>query len=160
MADEKPAKKAAAEKAPKAEKAEKTPKKEAAPKKEATPAKEGGKKKAAAPEPAAEAAPEPKKVKRPKKAPQPKLAPIEVRRAAMEEARLKALPPAAAPAKSGKSVRVTQIGSPIGRRDYQLATLKGLGLNRRHRSRVLEDTPAVRGMIARVHHLLRVESVT
>jgi large subunit ribosomal protein L30 len=60
----------------------------------------------------------------------------------------------------GKTVKVTQIGSPIGRQDYQLATLKGLGLNRRHRSRVLEDTPAVRGMIARVHHLLRVESVT
>ena len=42
---------------------------------------------------------------------------------------------------------VTQIGSPIGRRADQEATLKGLGLNKRHRSRVLEDTPAVRGMI-------------
>ena len=56
-----------------------------------------------------------------------------------------------------KSVRVTQIGSPIGRRYDQEATLKGLGLNKRHRSRVLEDTPAVRGMIAKVQHLLRVE---
>ncbi len=155
MADEKPAKKPAAEKVPKAEKA---PKKEAAPKGDAS-AKDA-KKKAAAPEPAAEAAPEPKKVKRPKKAPKPKLAPIEVRRAALEAARLKALPPAAPRVKSGKSVRVTQIGSPIGREDYQLETLKGLGLNKRHRSRVLEDTPAVRGMIARVHHLVRVESVT
>ena len=36
---------------------------------------------------------------------------------------------------------VTQIGSPIGRQDYQRATLKGLGLNKMHRSRVLEDTP-------------------
>jgi large subunit ribosomal protein L30 len=52
---------------------------------------------------------------------------------------------------------MTQLGSPIGRQEYQLATLKGLGLNRRHRSRVLEDTPSVRGMIERVKHLVRVE---
>jgi large subunit ribosomal protein L30 len=54
-------------------------------------------------------------------------------------------------------IRVTQIGSPIGRPDDQQATLKGLGLNKLHRSRELEDTPAVRGMIAKVQHLLRVE---
>ena len=57
-------------------------------------------------------------------------------------------------------IKVTQIGSPIGRQAYQRATLKGLGLNKMHRSRVLEDTPAVRGMIANVHHLVRVESVS
>jgi large subunit ribosomal protein L30 len=57
-----------------------------------------------------------------------------------------------------KSVKVTQIGSPIGRQGYQRATLKGLGLDKLNRSRVLEDTPAVRGMIERVKHLLRVES--
>lgn len=68
--------------------------------------------------------------------------------------------PAAARGKSDKKVKVTQIGSPIGRPEDQLATLKGLGLNRLRRSRVLEDTPAVRGMIARVHHLLRVESAS
>jgi large subunit ribosomal protein L30 len=56
-----------------------------------------------------------------------------------------------------KTLTVTQTGSPIGRTDDQLATLKGLGLNKRHRSRVLEDTPAVRGMINKVHHLVRVE---
>ena len=56
-----------------------------------------------------------------------------------------------------KTVKVTQVGSPIGRQDYQLATLKGLGLNRIRRSRVLEDTPAVRGMIDRVKHLVVVE---
>ena len=56
-------------------------------------------------------------------------------------------------------IRITQIGSPIGRPDDQLATLKGLGLNKLHRSRELEDTPAVRGMIAKVQHLLRVENV-
>jgi large subunit ribosomal protein L30 len=60
-------------------------------------------------------------------------------------------------AKSGKTIKVTQIGSPIGRPDIQQATLVGLGLNKRHRSRVLEDTPAVRGMITKVRHLLRVE---
>ena len=62
--------------------------------------------------------------------------------------------------KPEKALKVTQIGSPIGRQDYQRATLKGLGLNKRHRSRVLEDTPAVRGMIARVQHLVRVESAS
>ncbi|HUC63507.1 MAG TPA: 50S ribosomal protein L30 [Alphaproteobacteria bacterium] len=56
-----------------------------------------------------------------------------------------------------KTVKVTQIGSPIARPDYQRATLVGLGLNKRHRTAELEDTPAVRGMIARVRHLLRIE---
>jgi large subunit ribosomal protein L30 len=59
---------------------------------------------------------------------------------------------------SGKKIKVTQIGSPIGRIDAQLATLVGLGLNKRHRSKVLEDTPAVRGMIERVKHLVVVEA--
>jgi len=56
-----------------------------------------------------------------------------------------------------KTVTVTQLGSPIGRRADQEATLKGLGLKKRHQSSTLEDTPAVRGMIAKVLHLLRVE---
>jgi large subunit ribosomal protein L30 len=56
-----------------------------------------------------------------------------------------------------KTLVVTQTGSPIGRRDDQEATLKGLGLNKRHRSRTLEDTPSVRGMIRKVQHLVRVE---
>ncbi|HEX2888177.1 50S ribosomal protein L30 [Vineibacter terrae] len=55
------------------------------------------------------------------------------------------------------TIKVTQIGSPIGRTKDQRATLVGLGLNKRHRSRVLEDTPSVRGMINKVHHLIRVE---
>ena len=53
---------------------------------------------------------------------------------------------------------MVQTGSPIGRRADQEATLKGLGLNKRHRRRTLEDTPAVRGMINKVKHLVRVES--
>ena len=55
------------------------------------------------------------------------------------------------------TVRVTQIGSPIGRRKDQRATLIGLGLNKMHRTRELEDTPSVRGMIAKVRHLVQVE---
>ena len=56
-----------------------------------------------------------------------------------------------------KSVRVTQIKSPIGRPAKQRQTLIGLGLNRLHRSRELEDTPAVRGMIDKVRHLVVVD---
>ncbi len=55
------------------------------------------------------------------------------------------------------TVRVTQVGSPIGRRRDQRATLVGLGLNKMHRTRELEDTPSVRGMIAKVRHLVRIE---
>jgi len=58
--------------------------------------------------------------------------------------------------KKGKTVTVEQIGSPIRRPSEQRATLVGLGLNKLHRRRTLEDTPAVRGMIARVQHLVRV----
>ena len=58
---------------------------------------------------------------------------------------------------AAKTVKVTQTGSPIGRSADQRATLVGLGLNKMHRTRELEDTPAVRGMIDKVRHLLRVE---
>ncbi|MEM6491721.1 MAG: 50S ribosomal protein L30 [Pseudomonadota bacterium] len=56
-----------------------------------------------------------------------------------------------------KTLKVTQVGSPIGRRADQRATLIGLGLNKNGRTRELEDTPSVRGMINKVHHLVRVE---
>ncbi len=59
-------------------------------------------------------------------------------------------------ANAKKTVTVVQTGSPIGRRADQEATRKGLGLNKRHRQRTLEDTPAVRGMIRKVQHLVRV----
>lgn len=58
---------------------------------------------------------------------------------------------------AGKTIRVTQTGSPIGRQAYQRSTLIGLGLNKMHRSAELEDTPAVRGMINKVSHLVKVE---
>ncbi len=56
-----------------------------------------------------------------------------------------------------KTVKVTQVHSPIGRPKDQRATLIGLGLNKMHRTSELEDTPAVRGMIRKVGHLVRVE---
>ena len=59
-------------------------------------------------------------------------------------------------AESEPTVTVVQTGSPIGRRWDQEATLKGLGLNKLHRRRTLEDTPSVRGMINKVKHLVRV----
>ena len=55
------------------------------------------------------------------------------------------------------TVKVTQTASPIGRRGDQRATLIGLGLNKMNRTRELEDTPAVRGMIDKVSHLVTVE---
>lgn len=55
-----------------------------------------------------------------------------------------------------KTITVEQIGSPIRRPKEQRATLIGLGLNKMHRRRTLEDTPSVRGMIATVQHLVRV----
>jgi large subunit ribosomal protein L30 len=58
--------------------------------------------------------------------------------------------------KQGKTVTVEQIGSPIRRPSEQRKTLIGLGLNKLHRRRTLEDTPSVRGMIAAVQHLVRV----
>ncbi|MEM5500962.1 50S ribosomal protein L30 [Ahrensia kielensis] len=56
----------------------------------------------------------------------------------------------------GATVTVEQIGSPIRRSADQRQTLIGLGLNKMHRVRTLEDTPAVRGMILKVSHLVRV----
>ena len=58
--------------------------------------------------------------------------------------------------KQGKTLTVEQIGSTIRRPVEQRATLIGLGLNKMHRRSTLEDTPSVRGMIAKVQHLVRV----
>ena len=126
--------------AEKGKKAEGEAKKKAAPKDQA---KKEPAKKAAAPKakkpaeaPAQAKAPEPKHaaVAKPKPAPAPKRVPE-------------------------KAVKVTQVKSAAGRYAYQRATLKGLGLDKINRSRVLEDTPSVRGMIERVRHLVRVEPV-
>ena len=55
-----------------------------------------------------------------------------------------------------KTVTVEQTGSAIGRPERQRQTLRGLGLTRIGRSRTLEDTPAVRGLIAKVAHLVKI----
>ena len=56
----------------------------------------------------------------------------------------------------GKTITVEQTGSPIRRPADQRATLIGLGLNRIRRRKTLPDTPAVRGMIGKVAHLVRI----
>ena len=55
-----------------------------------------------------------------------------------------------------KTIVVKQIGSPIRRPAVQRATLIGLGLNKMHRTRELEDTPSVRGMVNAIPHLVRI----
>jgi len=55
-----------------------------------------------------------------------------------------------------KTITVEQVGSPLRRPDVQRRTLIGLGLNKMHRKRTLEDTPAVRGMINKIPHLVRI----
>jgi large subunit ribosomal protein L30 len=55
-----------------------------------------------------------------------------------------------------KMITLVQIASPIGRPGSQRETLKGLGLNRMGRKARVADTPAARGMIAKVAHLVRV----
>ena len=57
---------------------------------------------------------------------------------------------------AGKTVTVEQTGSPIRRPADQRATLIGLGLNRIRRRKTLQDTPSIRGMIAKVQHLVRI----
>ncbi len=55
-----------------------------------------------------------------------------------------------------KTILVKQVGSPIRRPAKQRATLIGLGLNKMHRVRELEDTPSVRGMVESIPHLVRI----
>ena len=54
------------------------------------------------------------------------------------------------------TITVKQIGSPIRKPSDQRATLVGLGLNKMHRVRTLEDTPSIRGMIHKVSHLVEI----
>jgi large subunit ribosomal protein L30 len=57
---------------------------------------------------------------------------------------------------AAKTLTIEQTGSPIRRPGDQRATLVGLGLNKMHRKSTLEDTPSVRGMVAKVAHLVRI----
>lgn len=55
-----------------------------------------------------------------------------------------------------KTIVVKQIGSPIRRPAIQRKTLIGLGLNKMNRTRELEDTPSVRGMVNKISHLVEI----
>lgn len=55
-----------------------------------------------------------------------------------------------------KTIIIEQYASPARRPEDQLATLKGLGLNKMNRRREVEDTPSVRGMISKVKHMVRI----
>ena len=55
-----------------------------------------------------------------------------------------------------KTIVVKQIGSPIRRPAKQRATLVGLGLNKMHKTRELEDTPSVRGMVSSIRHMVEI----
>src|SRR6187401_2345665 len=96
------------------------------------------------------------------KKPAKKAAPKKAASAPAAEAKASA-PKAAKPANaakkalSGKTVTVTQIHSAAGRYASQRGTLIGVGLNKIRRTSTLEDTPAVRGMINSVRHLVRVD---
>ena len=56
---------------------------------------------------------------------------------------------------TNKTLKVTLVRSPISAKADHQATVRGLGLKRMHQSRELEDTPAVRGMITKVAHLVK-----
>lgn len=56
-------------------------------------------------------------------------------------------------------LEVTQTGSPIRRQKFQAQCLTGLGLGKLNRSKVLEDTPSIRGLINKVSHLVDVKEV-
>ena len=88
-----------------------------------------------------------------------KKAPAKKAEAPKKEAKPAAEKKAAAPKArkpAGKTITVRQIGSPVGRPDIQRQTLIGLGLNKMRRTRTLEDTPAVRGMIRKIPHLVEI----
>jgi large subunit ribosomal protein L30 len=58
---------------------------------------------------------------------------------------------------TGRTLRVTLVRSPIGYTKDQKATVKALGLRRMHQTVEHKDTPALRGMLAKIVHLLKVE---
>lgn len=103
---------------------------------------------------AAKPAAKPKTGKAPAKKSEAAAKPASVKPAEAKKARK--APSAAADGK----IKVTQLVGTIARKWDQQATLKGLGLGKRHRSRVLENTPAVRGMVYKVRHLVKVEKMS
>ena len=63
-----------------------------------------------------------------------------------------------APAKTGGTIKVKQVGSVIGCTDKQRATVRGLGLRRMHQVVERKDTPAIRGMVKAIPHLVTIVS--
>ena len=57
-------------------------------------------------------------------------------------------------------LKITQTGSPIGRKPGQRDTLRALGLDKMNRSNVVDDTPSIRGMVRKVAHMLKVEQAS
>jgi large subunit ribosomal protein L30 len=93
-----------------------------------------------------------------KKAPAPR-AKARATKAAVQSVaapKAKAAPKVAKAPRDGAKVTVRQIASPLRRKEDQRATLAGLGLNKIGRQRTLEDTPSIRGMIAKVAHMVEV----
>jgi len=97
-----------------------------------------------------------KKAAAPKKAPAAKAAAPKKAPAAKAAPAKKAAAPKAA--KTGATITVRQVKSGAGRSEKQNATLIGLGLRRIGKVSTLEDTPEVRGMIAKVAHLVKVDA--
>jgi large subunit ribosomal protein L30 len=63
-------------------------------------------------------------------------------------------------AKSGKKLRLTLLKSPFGTGKDHMATVRGLGLRRRHHTVLVDDTPSMRGMINKVGYMLKCEGET
>jgi large subunit ribosomal protein L30 len=61
------------------------------------------------------------------------------------------------PSQTDKTLRITLVKSPTGYNDRQRRTARALGLRRMHQTVQQADTPVIRGMIAKIPHLLRVE---
>ena len=57
------------------------------------------------------------------------------------------------------TIKVTQIASGIGSTNIQKRTLKGLGFRKLNQSKTLQDTPSIRGMVKRVKHLVKIETI-
>jgi large subunit ribosomal protein L30 len=109
--------------------------------------------------PAAKGEAKPKAAKGPAKEATAK-APAKKAVVAAKPAAKQATKAAATRAPADGKIKVTQMIGTIGRQRDQEATLIGLGLNKRHRSKVLENTPEVRGMVYKVRHLVKVEKVS
>lgn len=84
---------------------------------------------------------------------------VEAKKVIAKKPEVKSTAKAVSEKKTTAQIRVTQTGSAIRREGSQRKTLIGLGLNKVGRSRVLEDTPSIRGMVRKVQHMVKMEQV-